>query len=245
MTVSTAEPPPLGDLPERFGLAPATVEGLNCFAMLLAGDPEAPTTVRSLPAIRDDHLADALVALDIPAVRAAAAIADVGSGAGVPGLPLALALPNARVTLVESNHRKCAFLRRAIEACGISNADVVAERAEAWTAGIGSCDLVTVRAVAPLAVVAEYAAPLLRLGGTLVAWRGRREPEVEREAADAAEILGFCVHEPRRVEPFSAAEHRYLHVMSKVRETPARFPRRPGVARKRPLGAAARGSDRP
>ncbi len=109
-------------------------------------------------------------------------IADLGSGAGFPGLPLAVALPAARVSLVEGNGRKCAFMAAAIEACGAHNATPVHVRAEAWPDGIGSCDLVTARALAALAVVAEYAAPLLTPGGTLVAWRGRRDPDDEAAA---------------------------------------------------------------
>jgi 16S rRNA (guanine527-N7)-methyltransferase len=86
-------------------------------------------------------------------------------------------------------------------------------------------------------VLAEYAAPLLMVGGALVAWRGKREPQVEVDGALAAAILGLSVDESIHVRPYSAADNRYLHVMSKVMETPTRFPRRPGVARKRPLGA--------
>jgi 16S rRNA (guanine527-N7)-methyltransferase len=118
----------------------------------------------------------------------------------------------------------------------LGNVEVVQGRAETWKEGIGRFDVVTARALAPLDVVAEYAAPLLRVGGAVVAWRGRREPQVEADGLRAAEILGLSVAEPVKVEPYKGVEHRYLHVMSKVRETPDRFPRRDGVARKRPLG---------
>jgi 16S rRNA (guanine527-N7)-methyltransferase len=230
----------LGDLAGRFRLDPETVHKLGRLAARLATDPEAPTTVREPTRVRDDHIADSLVALELPEVRAARQIADLGAGAGLPGLVLAASLPNATVVLVESNQRKCEFLRRTAEGCGIGNAEVAAARAE--SIGVEHrerYDLVTARALAPLAVVAEYAAPLLRTGGVLVAWRGRREPQVEAEAGTAAEILGLSVRNPQRVCPYSAAEHRFLHLMSKVSPTPDRFPRRPGVARKRPLGAAA------
>ena len=99
-------------------------------------------------------------------------------------------------------------------------------------------DLVTARALAPLEVVVEYAAPLLRIGGTLVVWRGQRDPEREAAAAKAAEIVGIEVGEVLAVQPYPAARNRHLHLMSKVMETPARFPRRPGIAMKRPLGSA-------
>lgn len=189
-----------------------------------------------------DHLADSLVALDLSEVRGARAIADLGAGAGFPGLPLAIALPAARVSCVESNGRKCAFISRAAEACGAANAMAVHARAEDWGAGLGACDLVTARALAPLAVVAEYAAPLLAMGGWLVAWRGRRDDADEAAGAKAAAELGLEPGPVIAVEPYPGALHRHLHVMRKVATTPERFPRRPGMARKRPLGGA---SDRP
>jgi len=138
---------------------------------------------------------------------------------------------------VESNGRKCAFLARTVEACAIANAAVVNARAEEWQAGLGRCDVVMARALAPLAVVAEYAAPLLRLGGTLVVWRGRRDPVDEVAGARAAALLGLESLPPVRVQPYAGAMRRHLHPIVKVAATPPRFPRRPGMARKRPLGS--------
>jgi 16S rRNA (guanine527-N7)-methyltransferase len=208
----------------------------------LIADPLAPTAIQDRDQARDDHLADSLVALELDAVRAATTIADLGSGAGLPALPLAIALPAARVTAVESNARKTEFIARTAAACGLGNVSVAAIRAEEWVGGRGRCDLVTARALASLAVVAEYAAPLLTLGGTLLAWRGRRDPAEEEAALLAAGVLGLEVEAPLRVQPYPGAAHRHLHPMVKVSETPDRFPRRSGMARKRPLGA---GSARP
>ena len=234
----------LDKLAGRYRLTGPAVDRLQMFGAMLADDPLAPTTVREPERIRDDHFADSLVALELARVRAATMIADLGSGPGVPGLPLAIALPDAEVWLVESNGRKCQFIERAAALIGVENARVVNARAETWPEGRVRMQLVTARALAPLDVVAEYAAPLLTIGGALVAWRGKREPQVEAEGSAAAEILGLSVDEPVRVRPYDGAEHRYLHVMPKVMETPARFPRRAGMARKRPLGAATPPSDR-
>jgi 16S rRNA (guanine527-N7)-methyltransferase len=225
----------LSSLLRRYSLPDRAGDQLAAFAELLSSDPAAATTVRDPRRVLDDHLADALVALELPQVRAARSLADIGSGAGVPGLPLAIALPSARVALVESNGRKHAFIERALTVCEIANAEAVNSRAEAWAAGRERHDLVTARALAPLAVVAEYAAPLLRIGGALVAWRGRRD-ELEEAAGDrAAAELGLEPAPPLAVRPYPQARHRHLHLMTKVAPTPARFPRRPGVARKRPL----------
>ncbi|HEU4702779.1 MAG TPA: 16S rRNA (guanine(527)-N(7))-methyltransferase RsmG [Conexibacter sp.] len=232
--------PELASLAARYALPDGAVTQLTALLVALEADPHAPTTVRERERAIATHLADSLVALELPDVRAATAIADLGAGAGFPGLPLAIALPRARVALVESIARKCAFIRAAADAARLANVEVVAERAEAWSAGIGTCDVVTARALAPLAVLAEYAAPLLREGGTLVAWKGRRSAEEERDAAAAADALGLAVEEIRPVIPYAGAEHRHLHVLRKVAPTPARFPRRPGMARKRPLGAKNR-----
>ena len=220
-------------LAERYGLPPPAPRQLGALLSLLTEDPLAPTTIDAAHAV-DDHLADSLVALELEEVRAAATIADLGSGAGLPGLPLAIALPEAAVSLVESSIRKCEFLERAVQACGLANVEVVHARIEEWNASV---DVVTARALAPLEVVVEYAAPLLRIGGTLVVWRGQREPASESAATKAAEIVGIQPSEIRTAQPYPAARHRHLHLMSKVMETPSRFPRRPGIARKRPLGS--------
>jgi 16S rRNA (guanine527-N7)-methyltransferase len=89
--------------------------------------------------------------------------------------------------------------------------------------------------LAPLAVLAEYASPLLRVGGVLIAWKGARDPSEEAAASEAADRLGLRVRGVVRAEPFEGARNRHLHVLMKEAATPGGFPRRPGVARKRPL----------
>lgn len=226
----------IAELGEQFNLPDGAAPRLS--ALLAALDDEhAPTTVRAPGDAVGVHLADSLVGLELEEIRTARAIADLGAGAGFPGLPLALALPGATVALVESIARKCAFIAAAAQAAEIANVEVVPARAEEWRAGIGRNDVVTARALAPLGVLAEYAAPLLREGGVLVAWKGRRDAEEEAVAAAAAEQLGLELAEVRPVAPYAGADHRHLHVLRKVAPTPARFPRRAGMARKRPLGA--------
>lgn len=228
----------LARLAQRFTLPEQAAGQLERLLDITAADPLAPTTVRDPREALSTHVADALVALHLEPVRGARRVADLGSGAGFPGLVLAAGLPQARVALVESSTRKCAFMERAIAAMGIDNCAVVCERAESWAAGIEAQDLVTARAVAPLTVLVEYAAPLLVAGGTFVAWKGRRDGAEEADGAAAAALTGLAPGEIVRVEPWHGAEHLHLHVYSKVRVTPGRFPRRPGRASKRPLRAS-------
>jgi 16S rRNA (guanine527-N7)-methyltransferase len=230
----------IAELARRYSLPGSATSALGTLVRVVMSDPGAATGLRNEQRVIDDHLADSLVALELRQVRAAKAVADLGSGAGFPGLPLAIARHDASVALIESNARKCRFLERAAGACGLQNVRVVNSRAESWTEGIDSCDLVTARALAPLSVVAEYAAPLLREGGSLVAWRGARDLGAEEAAARAAHELGLEPDQPLRVFPYPAASRRHLRLMWKVRPTPERFPRRAGVAAKRPLGSGRR-----
>ncbi|MGI9556743.1 MAG: RsmG family class I SAM-dependent methyltransferase, partial [Solirubrobacterales bacterium] len=123
-------------------------------------------------------------------------------------------------------------------AMGLANARVLCERAETVgdRSGREAYDVVTVRAVGRLATLAELAAPLLERPGTLVAWKGRRDPAEESELARAAEELGMRVGPVLPVGPYAGSANRHLHVVTKIAATPRRFPRRPGVAKKRPLG---------
>jgi 16S rRNA (guanine527-N7)-methyltransferase len=227
----------VADLATRYSLSSAAEAQLRTLLEYVAASPQAPTTLRDPQAILADHLADSLVALELPEVRRARDIADIGAGAGFPGLPLAIALPAGFMTLVDSSSRKCAFIAAAIRSCGVENARAVHARAEEWPQGLGAFDLVTARALASPDVVAEYAAPLLRVGGSVLAWRGRLEPKDDAAAGRAAEVLGLELQEPVQVHPYPAARHRHLQLMLKVRETPGGFPRRAGMARKKPLRA--------
>jgi 16S rRNA (guanine527-N7)-methyltransferase len=228
----------IDELAEHYGLTGVARGQLTTLVCALAADALAPTMVTDPRRALDDHIADSLAALELEAVSSAREIADLGAGAGFPGLVLAIARPSAQVSLVESSSRKCEFIAAAARASSIPNATAVHTRAEAWPEGRERFDLVTARALAPLPVVAEYAAPLLKIGGTLVVWRGRREESEEQAAARAAAELGLEPGEPLRVRPYPQARNRHLHAMLKTRATPGRFPRRPGVARKRPLGQA-------
>lgn len=218
-------------------LADPRAHGALVSLLELLEAPEAPTSVHD-PAIGlDVHLADSLVALTVPEIPAAELVADLGAGAGLPGLVVAAALPRVRVVLVESVQRKCEFLARAIDVLELDNAQVVRARAEEWVDGSGRCDVITARALAPLPVLAEYAAPLLRAGGVLVAWKGAVDPAEAADGEAAAGVLGLALEPVRAVTPYAGSQRRTLYVMRKVAPTPPHFPRRSGIAAKRPLSA--------
>jgi 16S rRNA (guanine527-N7)-methyltransferase len=209
----------------------------------LAAEPDPHTTVSDPERAREVHVADSLSGLEVEALARARRIADVGAGAGFPGLVLAIALPAVRVDLIESAGRKAAVIDRLIQAARVTNARSVVARAEEWArlplalgGGREAYDAVTARAVAALPVLVEYAAPLLVDGGVLVAWKGARDVEEEGLGRGAAEVVGLALEDVVRVSPFPDARNRHLHVYRKVGPTPERFPRRPGMAAKRPLG---------
>ncbi|MDQ8043391.1 MAG: 16S rRNA (guanine(527)-N(7))-methyltransferase RsmG [Solirubrobacteraceae bacterium] len=231
----------LAELAGRFGLTEDTVVAGRRLLELWATDELASTRVTDEVEAVDQHLADSWVALELDVVRDARRAADLGTGAGIPALPLAVALPDLRMALVESVGRRTVFLERAIEECGLGGrTEIVAERAEGWPEGIGVHDLITSRALATLDVVLEYSAPLLQLGGVAVAWKGALSDEERRGGHRAAEALGLEITDEIVVEPFVGARDRRLVVARKVAETPERFPRREGMAKKKPLGAAPR-----
>ena len=184
------------------------------------------------------HVLDSLTGLEVAGLRDARRIADVGAGAGFPGLALAVALPEAQIDLIESVGRKCEFMRRAAETAGIANATVLNRRSEELAAGEGreSYDAVTARAVGRLSTLAELASPLLEPNGVLVAWKGRRDPDEEEQLVNASGALAMRPEEILEVGDRAGSEHRHLHVVRKVGATPANLPRNPGIAKKRPKG---------
>ncbi len=184
------------------------------------------------------HVADSLTGLEFPQLREAETIADIGSGAGFPGLVLAVALPATQVDLIESVGRKCDFIGRAIDVSGLSNARVLNARSEELAQGEGreTYEAVTARAVGRLSTLAELAAPLLKDNGVLVAWKGKRDSEEESQLGRAAQKLAMRPEEILHVGPFAGSEHRHLHLIRKVGPTPTDLPRRAGMAKKRPRG---------
>jgi len=207
---------------------------------LLAADPASLSSVRDPQRAWKVHVEDSLSGLDL--VGTPDRLADVGAGAGFPGLVLAAALPDTRVDLIESVGRKAEFIERAIAAAGLGNARAINARSEEWAGepdpggGRESYDVVTARAVGRLATLAELASPLLRDDGLLVAWKGHRDPEEEEELRRAGEKLAMSWERVIEAGERAGSPNRHLYTVRKAGATPPGLPRRPGIAKKRPLG---------
>jgi 16S rRNA (guanine527-N7)-methyltransferase len=181
------------------------------------------------------HVGDALTLLRfLP--REPHQLADVGSGGGVPGIPLAIARPDARVVLIESTKKKAVFLRQTATALGLSNVTVLSERVEdvGHSQDREDFDAVVVRAVATLDWLAEWCLPLLKPGGKMLAMKGQRITQELPVAALAIRRLGGAPPVVHSVE-LPGSEHRVIVEIAKLRPSDAIFPRPPTVAKGRPL----------
>jgi 16S rRNA (guanine527-N7)-methyltransferase len=205
-------------------VSPALDGRLDRWLRLLLTTPGL-TSTETYDAARRLHVDDALTG--VPFLRSGPVV-DVGSGGGSPGIPLAAARPDLEFDLLEPTRRKCDFLERVAPA--FPNVRVVRGRAEDWGRGDGrdAYAVAVARALAPQAVAAEWCLPLVRPGGLLVLYAGEPASGLER----VAEALAAS---PPSVVPVAGAGSRTLLLFEKLYPTPERFPRRPGLARKRPL----------
>lgn len=196
------------------------------------------TTIRDPDGIRTKHFLDSLTCLLALRESPPSHLVDVGSGAGFPGIPLKIACPSMKVTLVESVGKKVEFCRHVVRTLGLEGIEVIHARAE----DVGhmanhreAYDWAVARAVASLPVLVEYLLPLVRLGGHALALKGAAGPVEAQQAEGAIQILGGRL---RRLIPISlpgVAEERYLVVIDKVAATPEMYPRKAGIPVKRPL----------
>ncbi len=199
------------------------------------------TAITDRTQVQVRHFLDSLtitLALDgLPWAGGGFALLDIGSGAGLPGIPLKIVYPLARLVLVDSVGKKTAFLRHIVAQLGLTRVEVVTRRAEemAHLAGYReSFDLVVCRAVGGLATVAELTLPFCRMGGLAVA---PRKGAIEPELAGARTAVGLLGGRLKEVIPvgIEGLEGHVLVVLEKMTATPAAYPRRPGLPAKRPL----------
>ena len=225
-----------------FALEPSQLVLLSMYADLLAGyEPANVIGTREPEKIVVEHLSDSLSCLLIEDLWSSSSVVDVGTGGGLPGVPLAISRPELRVTLLEATEKKVRFLDYAREKLGLRNLDLIQGRVEEEgkkAAYRETFELAVARALAELPVVVEYCAPLVRVGGKILAMKGRLTKEELSRGEAASRELGIEVREVREVKYQAGLpqKERRLVVFEKVLATPEKFPRRVGLAKKRPLG---------
>ncbi len=196
------------------------------------------TAIRAPEQVQLRHFLDALSCAFVTGDLNGRTLIDVGSGAGFPGLPLKILYPNLRLTLVESIAKKCSFLQYVVNDLALANVTIMNSRAEYvgqqpehrqqydWAVG---------RAVAELRVLAEYLLPLCRVGGKGIAQKGESAVDEIEAAQQAIMTLGGETPSVQKVELPGHDRPHFLVIIPKVKETPTRYPRRPGMPGKRPL----------
>jgi 16S rRNA (guanine527-N7)-methyltransferase len=187
------------------------------------------------------HFLDSLSCLKaIPRAEltAGARLVDVGTGAGYPGIPLKIVCPGLRLTLLEATHKKVTFLEHLIGCLGLEDVQAIHARSEELgqdPAHRERYDWVVARAVARMPTLVEYLLPLAHVGGAILAQKGEDAAAEVHEAEGAISMLGGDVRQLVPVELHGLAETRYLVVVDKVASSPEKYPRRPGMPKKRPL----------
>jgi 16S rRNA (guanine527-N7)-methyltransferase len=223
-------------------LGPHRLARLEGYARLLRDHEEANVIgTRELRGVILDHVLDSLSCFLAEPLGAARSLVDVGTGGGLPGVPIKIVEPEIRTTLVEATAKKARFLRRVVERLSLEDVKVENARVEEIArsdAHRGTYDVATARAVARLSVVAEYCVPLLRVGGFVISMKGRLEDEEIAEGERAAQKLGARFSQLIRVPrlPELEIKERCLVILEKTEETPREYPRNVGVPAKRPLG---------
>lgn len=181
------------------------------------------------------HFIDSLTAYD-PAMHNAT-VADVGTGAGFPGVPLKIFDPTIKLTLLDSLAKRLKFLDTLVVELGLQNVTTVHARAE--DAGKNKnlreqFDFVTARAVARLNVLVEFCLPLVKVGGKFVAMKGDAQDEID-EAENAIKLLGGKIAEMKNIKLPNLEDKRTLVIIEKIKTTPNKYPRKAGTATKEPL----------
>ena len=222
---------------------PLTAEQIGQFSvyneMLLDWNTRMNLTALTAPEdVAVKHIIDSLTAYDAALFDGARTLIDVGTGAGLPGIPLAVYAPHLTVTLLDSLNKRMRFLTEVTAAMGLQNVRCIHARAEeaARTAEHRAAyDIVVSRAVARLPVLLEYTLPFVRVGGTLLALKGRAYAEEQKEARRAAEVLGGDRITARPVHLPGLDDVRAILTVTKERQTPAIYPRGGGAPARRPL----------
>jgi 16S rRNA (guanine527-N7)-methyltransferase len=196
------------------------------------------TAILSEKEVALKHFVDSLSCLLVAPVEGNSLVVDVGSGAGLPGIPLKIVRPEISLTLIESSAKKAEFLKEAVLLLGLPDVKVVLGRVEEISHRQDYRELfdyAVCRAVAPLPVVIEYCLGLVRAGGWMIALKGPAAVAEEKECNRALSLLGGALREVRQMTLPYLEHRRRLIVIEKIQKTPSEYPRRVGVPAKRPL----------
>jgi len=199
------------------------------------------TAITDYEEVQIKHFLDSLtvvLALRQPVGEARFRLIDVGTGAGLPGIPLKILLPEIELVLLEATAKKAAFLQHIKDKLGLSEVEIVVGRAEDVAREARyreQFELVLSRAVARLPTLVELTLPFCALGGSFIAQKkGDISPEIT-EAARAISLMGGNLREVKKVDLEEFADERWLIIIDKVAPTPQPYPRRPGIPAKRPI----------
>ena len=218
------------------------VSRLSQFAGLLVewNQKISLTAIRSEEDIRIKHILDSLSCQLVMEGTSVDRVIDIGSGAGFPGIPLKVLFPEMQLSLVESVNKKTQFLSLIVQELDLNKVEIFPERAEIIGQQVDhreSYDWAVARAVAGLPVLCEYLLPLVKIGGYMLAQKGETAPSELEQAQSAIEVLGGQAAKSIPVDLPGVSQPRYLVVIQKVRPTPEKYPRRPGMPSKRPIGS--------
>lgn len=166
-------------------------------------------------------------------------LCDIGAGAGFPSIPLKIAFPQLKVTIVDSLNKRIAFLDELVNKLGLSDITLVHDRAETFSDKKSShreqYDVVTARAVARLSVLSELCLPAAKVGGEFIAYKASAAATEIQEGGAAIKKLGGKIRETIKLELPESDEERNIILIDKVSETPKKYPRRPGLPNKKPI----------
>jgi 16S rRNA (guanine527-N7)-methyltransferase len=196
------------------------------------------TAIRAVEDIRTKHFLDSFSCMLAWRDRLPARLIDIGTGAGFPGIPLKILIPNLQLTLVESVGKKADFCKHIVQTLGLDKVEVIQGRAEELgqnPAYREQFDWAVARAVAQLNVLVEYLLPLVHIGGSVLAQKGESGPAEAQAAEKCTHLLGGHLRQVRMVSLPGVVEERFLVIIDKLAATPPPDPRRVGVPSKKPL----------